>query len=844
MKSQPAIFRRLLIAVSLHCAAVPCPASDLAARYPATLDHSEASRGYEWVCEEEDVWQLSGFSYALDGEFRVTVGRSQAVFGCHGTNVLWAAVFPEKPGEIELAGHGRGEHVDSIWMRFHPARVSELFPANTVGAQGDPALLARAKRLAGHKMRSCWQSGGRPMVPQRQSITIDVETEEGPRRFYSIDSEAGTVQYVDAFRHKTLPKLKPIAPEDARSAFDAVWDAFDREYAMFVIKPNIDWNQLSAEYRPRAEKAKTSYELGVVIAEMLAKLEDLHVYVQVDGEQLPGYSRHRPLNASAGAISHLVGQLNETEEDLAWGKTGDGIGYINIYRLASPRLPQAFDDALAQMGDTKGLILDLRFNGGGSEPLGQEIAGCFLDQPRVYSVHQYRSGPKHNDLGAKRERACDGGGPWHYTAPVIVLQGQKTMSSAESFLLMLAQCAQVTTMGDRTAGSSGNPRRVEAGSGIVVNLPRWLDMDPEGNPIDRVGIAPKIQVDAKPDDFTNQNDPVLASAISHLRGLPEPDAAGRSAVLRRRPSSRKPVVRPGDADLQLDSPVSTGKRRALIVCGHPGDEAHREMYARSVETLVAALVDRHGFAGDDVWVRFGSQSREGDGSAVSSCRGPSTREAIAADVAELGDVLRTDDTLWVIVLGHAHFDGRHSFLNLPGPDIPEDEFGKLFEALESREQVFFITTPVSGYFIKHLSRKGRIVITATEADLEVNETLFHLDLADVLSEPPGNDQFDKDGDHVITILDLYLTIARRVLLRYKAEKNIPTEHAQLDDNGDGRGTEVQLDYLEPELGGRHRRGGSTTVKRQGDGAVAAKTKLVIESGSLGEFQAQPAGEDR
>ena len=72
------------------------------------------------------------------------------------------------------------------------------------------------------------------------------------------------------------------------------------------------------------------------------------------------------------------------------------------------------------------------------------------------------------------------------------------------------------------------------------------------------------------------------------------------------------------------------------------------------------------------------------------------------------------------------------------------------------------------------------------ADLEVNETLFHLDLAEVLSEPPGNGQFDKDKDHVITMLDLYLTIARRVLLRYKAEKNIPTEHAQLDDNGDGR----------------------------------------------------------
>ncbi len=73
--------------------------------------------------------------------------------------------------------------------------------------------------------------------------------------------------------------------------------------------------------------------------------------------------------------------------------------------------------------------------------------------------------------------------------------------------------------------------------------------------------------------------------------------------------------------------------------------------------------------------------------------------------------------------------------------------------------------------------------------------------------------------------------ARRVILMYKAEENIPTEHAQLDDNGDGRGTEVQLNYLDPELGGRARLGSRPRLEPSADsvptadGALAATVEI-------------------
>ncbi len=332
----------------------------------------------------------------------------------------------------------------------------------------------------------------------------------------------------------------PLDKKAALAAFDKVWKAFDREYAMFVIKPKVDWGKLRQTYRPRAAAATTNQELATVISEMLDHLEDLHVYTQVDGEYMPGYHRNRPLNANPSAVARLIGRITSTGHDLKWGRTGDGIGYINIFRLSDAALPQVFDEVLGQMADSKGLILDLRFNGGGSEPLGCQIAGRLLDHPRIYSLSQFREGPQHADLGQKFERACGPAGPWHYVGPVVVLQGRKTISSAESFALALAQCPQVTTMGDRTAGSSGNPRHVEAGAGIVVNLPRWIDMDPQGKPIDVVGVLPRVKIDAQPEDFLGDRDPVLSAALENLRTRLKEEGSPPGGVLQRRPGASRP----------------------------------------------------------------------------------------------------------------------------------------------------------------------------------------------------------------------------------------------------------------------------------------------------------------
>jgi len=347
-----------------------------------------------------------------------------------------------------------------------------------------------------------------------------METVEGHRRFFMADTKKHEVKYEDFFAAKALPPVVPADAETGRAALEEVWKAYDAEYPLFPLRPEVDWKALHDAADARMAGVKSTYEIGAVLADMIVPLRDLHAYVKVGDEWLPGYHRERPQNASWKGSQAVIGSVEDTKHDLAWGRSKDDIGYVNIYALGDAAGPQTFDDVLDKLGNCWALVVDLRFNGGSDELLARQDAGRFLAEPAVYSVNQYRNGPAHDAYGDKLPRSCDPRGPWRWESPVIVLQGQRTMSSAESFLLMLAQAPQVTTLGDRSAGSSANPRRLDVAGRITVNLPRWLDMLPDGTPLDEKGVPPDVPVATDAKTLTDTADGVLQAALERLRKLP------------------------------------------------------------------------------------------------------------------------------------------------------------------------------------------------------------------------------------------------------------------------------------------------------------------------------------
>jgi hypothetical protein len=215
------------------------------------------------------------------------------------------------------------------------------------------------------------------------------------------------------------------------------------------------------------------------------------------------------------------------------------------------------------------------------------------------------------------------------------------------------------------------------------------------------------------------------------------------------------------------------KNRALIIVGLPGDGDHEKLFADIAQQWRDWLSDSLDF---EVTVLFGRAGKPPLANA------PATRAAIERAIADLKKSLRPDDRLWVFFLGHGDDDGERASLHLPGRDLHADDLAKQFAGIDCKEQVFWLTHAASNRFLKSLSAKGRIVIAAT-ADEEFNETEFPQALMTVIGK------LHADHGEQVSILELYRRTVAEVEARFAADKRVPTEHAQLDDNGDGSGTE-------------------------------------------------------
>jgi hypothetical protein len=144
--------------------------------------------------------------------------------------------------------------------------------------------------------------------------------------------------------------------------------------------------------------------------------------------------------------------------------------------------------------------------------------------------------------------------------------------------------------------------------------------------------------------------------------------------------------------------------------------------------------------------------------------------------------------LWIVLLGHGTFDGREAKFNLHGPDLSASTLSNLLSGFR-RPVAIINAASCSAPFIKALARKDRVIVTATRSGSEENYTRFNRYISQAIADPEAD--LDKDGQ--TSLLEAFLMASRRVTEFYKSEGRLATEHALLDDNGDGFG--VQADWF-------------------------------------------------
>lgn len=203
-------------------------------------------------------------------------------------------------------------------------------------------------------------------------------------------------------------------------------------------------------------------------------------------------------------------------------KTINNVGYLTINNFEDNSIAKQFDSLYTtEIAKTKGLIIDIRYNGGGSSGIGYNIISRLTDKPFKGSAARLMS--LTSRPGAEPAWADMGIGEWNanvkifYNKPVVVLIGPRTFSAAEDFTVAFDYMKRGKLIGMPTGGSTGQPVPFNLPGGGEARVCGKHDTYPDGKEFVGVGINPDIMVKPTIKDLLNGVDAAKEKALQLLR---------------------------------------------------------------------------------------------------------------------------------------------------------------------------------------------------------------------------------------------------------------------------------------------------------------------------------------
>ena len=366
---------------------------------------------------------------------------------------------------------------------------------------------------------------GKPRWISDTTIVLPVKLKPGREYSLGINSERsqnfrGTnglpaVSDSISFRTALSGDVKPLDPEQNRKSLKQLRSAIEEKYSHRDLR-GIDWDARFAEFEARLIDAKTSDQFAILGGQLLEVARDAHIWIGVDGDQLAGFQRRVRPNVDRELLKQTVPQFQLVNRVVATGRFPGGPAYLMIgsWSQKVARDIEAAAKWIDELSSDDTLILDIRPNSGGDERLAKKIAGRFVERSMVYAGHLNRDTTSPSGFSEINKRTLKPIRP-EFRGRTVVLMGPVNMSSCEAFLLMMKQAPQCTLMGEKSYGSSGNPKPVRLVNGVTVFLPSWVALTPDGEPFEGKGISPDIHVEF-PDG--SEDDPLINAAFELLKG--------------------------------------------------------------------------------------------------------------------------------------------------------------------------------------------------------------------------------------------------------------------------------------------------------------------------------------
>lgn len=297
--------------------------------------------------------------------------------------------------------------------------------------------------------------------------------------------------------------------------FEALWQIIDEHYCFFDYKQHeygLDWNAVYNKYKVRVSDHMTTEQLFEVLTDMLAELRDGHVNLGSSMDYGRYWTWHEayPQNFSDTLERCYLGTDYKIAAGMKYRVLDDNIGYIRYESFLQGVGEGNLDDCLTYLALCRGLIIDIRNNGGGELTIAEKLAGRFVQEKTLVSYMQHKTGKGHNDFSSLEPRYLEPSSNIRWHKPVCVLTNRSVFSAANDFAVIMHTLPNVKLVGDHTGGGSGMPMTNSLPNGWSVRYSACPMYDAKKQQTE-FGIDPDIKA-ALTDEATAQGIDLIIEA--------------------------------------------------------------------------------------------------------------------------------------------------------------------------------------------------------------------------------------------------------------------------------------------------------------------------------------------
>lgn len=303
-----------------------------------------------------------------------------------------------------------------------------------------------------------------------------------------------------------------------RGTFEALWHTLDEHYCFFDYKQQeygLDWNRVYDTYSRTIDEQMTSRQLFEVLSRMTYELRDGHVnlYAAHDVARYGDWFDRYPMNQSDSLERRYLGLSHEYESaaGLKYRILDDQTGYVRCASFSLLFGDGNLQEMMRKLAPCRGLIVDVRSNGGGLLTAAEKLASLFINSPTVGAYMCHKTGRGHNDFSSPQPIELKPFVGLRWQKPVVILTNRRTYSAANSFVMYLKGLPRVTVVGDRTGGGAGMPFSSELPNGWSIRFSACPMFDRHMQPTE-MGIDPDVKVDITPADYARSVDTLIETA--------------------------------------------------------------------------------------------------------------------------------------------------------------------------------------------------------------------------------------------------------------------------------------------------------------------------------------------